>query len=85
MHAPKAFFLLTSLILTALSFIDKVLLTMIAKNFPNLTYLHLSCTDRLDMSCCWDCFHESASCAVGISPIPDLFADVNHLAVAISP
>ena len=81
LHAPKAFSRLESLTLTALCFIDKALLTLVAKNFPNLTSLCLSCTDRLDMDCCWGCFQESASCAIGISPIPDMFASVDHLAV----
>jgi hypothetical protein len=43
--------------------------------------LCLSCTDRLDMDCCWGCLQESASCAIGISPIPDMFPSVDHLAV----
>ena len=82
-RVPKSLLRATSLTLTALPCIDKALLTLLAKTFPYLTRLDLSCTDRLDLGCCWDCFQESASCAIGISPIPDMFADVGHLAVRL--
>jgi hypothetical protein len=78
-------FRLTCLTLTALPFIDNALLTLIAKTFPTLTCLYLSCTDRLDLGCCWDCFQDSAGCTIGAFPIPDMFADASLLAVSFYP
>jgi hypothetical protein len=74
---------LTSLTLTALPYINKALLSLIAKNLTTLTSLHLSCADCFDFTCCWDCLQDSASCAIGMFPIPDMFADVSLLAVSL--
>jgi len=72
---------LSSLTLTSVARIDTALLSLLAKTFPSLTALSLSCTERLDVSCCWNCFQESASCTVH-SPIPDMFAQAADLAVS---
>src|ERR1700722_2674865 len=74
---------LTSLTLTALPYINKALLALIAKNLTTLTSLHLSCADCFYFTCCWDCLQDSASCAIGMFPIPDMFADVSLLAVSL--
>jgi hypothetical protein len=76
---------ITSLTLTALPYIDKALLALIANNLPTLTILYLCCTDRLDLGCCWDCFEDSAGRTIGMFPIPDMFSDVNLLAVSDFP
>ncbi|EGN95153.1 hypothetical protein SERLA73DRAFT_162708 [Serpula lacrymans var. lacrymans S7.3] len=69
---------LTTLTVVALSRIDGQLLTSIASVLPALTVLHLSCTENLDISCCWACFAESAS-AVVHSPIPNHFTNIKKL------
>ncbi|KAH7910308.1 hypothetical protein BJ138DRAFT_1192525 [Hygrophoropsis aurantiaca] len=69
---------LTSLTLTALWRIDVPLLTTIAVATPFLKTLHLSCSEHLDISCCWLCFEESSSVVVH-SPIPNHFANVSCL------
>lgn len=71
---------LTSLTLTSLPRIDTSLLLLLVRTFPRLTSLSISCTERLDLSCCWGCFEDSAGCTVH-SPIPDMFADIAGLAV----
>ncbi|KAF9244107.1 hypothetical protein BU15DRAFT_42406 [Melanogaster broomeanus] len=76
MNAPMVH--LTTLTLTDLWRIDAVLLGIISKVFPGLTSLHLSCSEHLDVSCCWPCFEESAS-AVVHSPIPNHFSSVLKL------
>ena len=77
---------LTVLQLTSLPRIDVVLLATIASRFSSLTALELSCTERLDKTCCWLCYEESSSCTIH-SPIPDMYPSVEHLAVrpCISP
>lgn len=71
---------LTRMKLTHLPRIDTALLSLIASRFASLNVLELSCTERLDEQCCWLCFEESSTCT-SHSPIPDLFVDVEHLAV----
>ena len=73
---------LSMLKLTYLPRIDASLLALIAFRFPSLTTLELSCTERLDKTCCWLCFEESGSCTVH-SPIPDVYPSVKNLAVSI--
>lgn len=74
---------LTSLKMTGLWRIDVDLLSTVAKTFPGLTDLHLSCSENLDTSCCWLCYEES-SMAVIHSPIPDHYANVKTLTVSLS-
>ncbi|KAH9940864.1 uncharacterized protein BXZ73DRAFT_42334, partial [Epithele typhae] len=64
-----------------LSRIDVILLTLIAGLFPSLSTLELSCTERLDLACCWICYEESSSCVIH-SPVPELYPSANHLAKA---
>ena len=78
---PAALNMITSLTLTRLSRIDTALLSLITLHFPILVYLHISCTEGLDSSCCWTCLCDSATCIVH-SPIPDMFVDVRGLAVS---
>jgi hypothetical protein len=73
-----------SLALINITRIDAPLLSLVSLTFPNLLKLYLSCTERLDASCCWDCLDESASCVLH-SPIPDMFADIHGLAVSTVP
>ncbi|KAF8449364.1 hypothetical protein L210DRAFT_3703595 [Boletus edulis BED1] len=72
---------LTSLTLTHLWYIDVLLLSMVSGAFPGLRSLHLSCSEHLDLSCCWGCFEESSS-AVVHSPIPNHFRTVASLTSA---
>lgn len=72
---------LTSLTLSSLPRIDALLLQLIASSFPRLTDLYLSCTERLEFSCCWTCFEDSLGCTIH-SPIPDNYIDVQQLAVS---
>ncbi|KAI6167295.1 hypothetical protein EDD17DRAFT_1469258 [Pisolithus thermaeus] len=74
---------LTSLKMTSLWRIDVDLLGAVAKTFPALTDLHLSCSENLDTSCCWLCYEES-SIAVIHSPIPDHYANVKTLTNAFA-
>ena len=74
---------LTSLTLTELWRIDGTLLSMVSRAFPGLVSLHLSCSEHLDVSCCWACFEESSS-AVVHSPIPNHFPTVASLTVRFS-
>ncbi|KIK18152.1 hypothetical protein PISMIDRAFT_14551 [Pisolithus microcarpus 441] len=74
---------LTSLKMTGLWRIDVDLLSTVAKTFPGLTDLHLSCSENLDTSCCWLCYEES-SMAVIHSPIPDHYANVKTLTNAFA-
>jgi len=74
---------LTSLTLTELWRIDALLLGMVSGAFPGLMSLHLSCSEHLDVSCCWACFEDSSS-AVIHSPIPNHFPTVASLTVRFS-
>ncbi|KAG0703986.1 hypothetical protein DFH29DRAFT_989198 [Suillus ampliporus] len=69
---------LTSLTLTKLWRIDVPLLKTVASAFPSVKILHLSCSEQLDVSCCWPCFEESST-AVVHSPIPSYFHDITKL------
>jgi hypothetical protein len=75
---------LTSLTLTELWHIDALLLSTVSGAFPGLMSLHLSCSEHLDVSCCWACFEDSSSTVVH-SPIPNYFPTVASLAVRFSP
>lgn len=73
---------LTCLTLTSLPRIDTSILRLIARSFPCLLDLYLSCTERLDFaSCCWGCAIDSLECTIH-SPIPGIFLDENALAVS---
>ena len=74
---------MTSLKFTSLWHIDVPLIRMVARLFPMLTTLHLSCSESLDVSCCWICF-EASSLAVTHSPIPNHYVNVSTLTVSIS-
>ncbi|TFK52022.1 hypothetical protein OE88DRAFT_1679669 [Heliocybe sulcata] len=63
---------ITVLKLTALSRIDAATLRLISSVSPNLKVLELSCAERLEYSCCLDCFEESASCII-YAPVPRLY------------
>ncbi|KAG2346788.1 hypothetical protein BDR05DRAFT_1045811 [Suillus weaverae] len=69
---------LTSLTMTKLWRIDVPLLKTVASAFPSVKILHLSCSEQLDVSCCWPCFEESST-AVVHSPIPNYFNDITKL------
>ncbi|KAG2138757.1 hypothetical protein BD769DRAFT_1651087 [Suillus cothurnatus] len=69
---------LTSLTMTQLWRIDVPLLKTVASAFPSVKILHLSCSEQLDVSCCWPCFEESST-AVVHSPIPNYFNDITKL------
>ncbi|KAG2360466.1 hypothetical protein BDR07DRAFT_1514059 [Suillus spraguei] len=69
---------LTSLTMTNLWRIDVPLLKTVASTFPSVKVLHLSCSEQLDVSCCWPCFEESST-AVVHSPIPNYFNDITTL------
>ncbi|KAG1860279.1 hypothetical protein DFJ58DRAFT_905547 [Suillus subalutaceus] len=69
---------LTSLTMTKLWRIDVPLLKIVASTFPSIKILHLSCSEQLDVSCCWACFEESST-AVVHSPIPNYFNDITKL------
>jgi hypothetical protein len=71
---------LTSLTMTRLWRIDVPLLKTVASAFPSVEILHLSCSEQLDVSCCWPCFEESST-AVVHSPIPNYFNDITKLTV----
>lgn len=71
---------LTSLTMTKLWRIDVPLLKTVASAFPSVKILHLSCSEQLDVSCCWTCFEESST-AVVHSPIPNYFNDITKLTV----
>ncbi|KIK93697.1 hypothetical protein PAXRUDRAFT_46115, partial [Paxillus rubicundulus Ve08.2h10] len=77
MNSPMSH--LTALALTNLWRIDIALLGIVSMAFPALGSLHLSCSEHLDVSCCWACFEESSS-AVIHSPIPNHFPTVSKLA-----
>ncbi|KNZ77414.1 hypothetical protein J132_05521 [Termitomyces sp. J132] len=61
----------------------RLLLGLIAKTFPCLVVLYLSCTERIDFSCCWACFEDSLGCTLH-SPIPDDYLDVKKMANAFA-
>ncbi|KAJ7155396.1 hypothetical protein C8R43DRAFT_884454 [Mycena crocata] len=65
---------LTMLTLTSLPHLDVPLLRLIGNNFPCLIDLHLSCTERLDLTCCWHCYEESLGLTIH-SPIPEVYPD----------
>ncbi|TDL24099.1 hypothetical protein BD410DRAFT_720272 [Rickenella mellea] len=73
---------LYKLSLTDVADINILMLSCIGSNFPLLTSLEISCTERLDESCCWSCFEESASC-FWHSPIPDMFPSTTTLTNAL--
>ncbi|KAI5124269.1 hypothetical protein M0805_005118 [Coniferiporia weirii] len=73
---------LTDLSFTDLPDISVRMLCAIADKFLLLRSLELSCIDRLDPSCCWSCFDESASC-VWHSPIPDVFTSVQDMTIKL--
>lgn len=77
---PASSLRLQSLNLTSLARIDLPLLKNIAKCFPLLDTLRLSCTERLFLGCCWPCLEDSASSIIH-SPIPDMFSSPDSLAV----
>lgn len=72
---------LTDLHLSDLADINIYTLSIIASNLHRLTSLILTCSERLDDSCCWSCFEESASCTWH-SLIPERFCDVAELTVS---
>ncbi|GLB43351.1 hypothetical protein LshimejAT787_1302520 [Lyophyllum shimeji] len=74
---------LTSLKLSNLPRVDVLLLRLIAKQFPRLTDLYLSCTERIAFECCWACFEDSLSCTTH-SPIPDNYSDAATMAEAFA-
>ncbi|KAF9219744.1 hypothetical protein BS17DRAFT_760427 [Gyrodon lividus] len=74
---------LTTLTFTGLWRIDTALLGIISTAFPELTTLRLSCSEHLDVSCCWACFEESSS-AVIHSPIPNHFSTASKLTTDFS-
>ncbi|TFK39469.1 hypothetical protein BDQ12DRAFT_734830 [Crucibulum laeve] len=74
---------LTSLILSTLPRIDVKTLQLIAETFPRLVDLYLSCTERLQLDCCWICFEDSLSCT-GHSPIPDEYTSAEALGHAFA-
>ncbi|KIM88111.1 hypothetical protein PILCRDRAFT_814013 [Piloderma croceum F 1598] len=74
-------FCLESLTLTSLSRIDVPLLKIISTRFRHLIKLSLSCTELLDLNCCWACLADSAS-SIMHSPIPDMFPTSKDLAVS---
>lgn len=74
---------IVSLRLTYLWCIDIPLIKMVARLFPTLTSLHLSCSENLDVSCCWTCFEDS-SLGVTHSPIPNHYVNVWTLTVSLS-
>ncbi|KAJ6591596.1 hypothetical protein DFH09DRAFT_179185, partial [Mycena vulgaris] len=74
---------LTMLTLTSLPRIDIPLLRLIAISFPRLFDLHLGCTERLDLHCCWSCYEESLGVTIH-SPVPDMFSRSRDMAVAFA-
>ncbi|KAF8998496.1 hypothetical protein BDQ17DRAFT_804331 [Cyathus striatus] len=50
---------LTSLHMSFVPRIDMPLLSLISDRFSALTNLHITCTERLNMACCWICFEDS--------------------------
>ena len=73
---------ISSLTLLHLAEIDTLTLTLLGTRFTELRTLELSCSERLDTSCCWQCFEESASC-VCFSPLPDRYGTLANLAVSV--
>lgn len=71
---------LSSLTLSSLPRIDVHLLRIISASFPSLADLYLSCTERLEVACCWICFEDSLSCTLH-SPIPDHYLEIEDLTV----
>lgn len=71
---------LARLKLTHVPRIGAPLLKSISSNFPALTHLSISSLERLDYTCCWSCFEESAS-TIRHSPIPEVYETAENLAV----
>ncbi|KAG6861259.1 hypothetical protein C0995_002067 [Termitomyces sp. Mi166 len=74
---------LSSLTLSSLPRIDCLLLSLIARTFPRLVDLYLSCTERIEFDCCWACFEDSLGCTLH-SPVPDDYLDVIKMAVRLT-
>ncbi|EIW79041.1 hypothetical protein CONPUDRAFT_155731 [Coniophora puteana RWD-64-598 SS2] len=55
--------------------VDSAALFSVASSCPSLVTLSVSCTEGLDVSCCWHCFTESTT-AVVHSPIPNYYASI---------
>ncbi|KAF8652165.1 hypothetical protein AX16_004522 [Volvariella volvacea WC 439] len=70
---------LVSLTLTNLVRIDVLDLRLLAQTFPALVDLSLSCTERIDLTCCWICYEESLE-LICHSPLHGRFANVEDLA-----
>ncbi|TFK69326.1 hypothetical protein BDN72DRAFT_840691 [Pluteus cervinus] len=70
---------LTSLTLERITRIDTSLLESIAQGLPTLVDLHLSTTERIDLSCCWTCYEDSLTC-ISHSPIPGAYPTAEALA-----
>ncbi|KAJ7442253.1 hypothetical protein FB451DRAFT_1057677 [Mycena latifolia] len=79
----NTFHTLTVLTLTSLPRIDVPLLRLIAHSFLLLFDLHLSCTERLDLHCCWWCYEECLEVTIH-SPVPDMFSRSRDMAVAFA-
>ncbi|KAL5492439.1 hypothetical protein ACEPAI_3886 [Sanghuangporus weigelae] len=73
---------ITELKLTDLPDVNMKMLYEIAQRFRALRSLEVNCAERLDSTCCWDCFEESSSC-IWHSPIPGLFADPEEFTIAL--
>ncbi|KAF7356609.1 Deacetylase sirtuin-type domain-containing protein [Mycena venus] len=71
---------LTMLTLTSLPCVDIPLLRLISATFPCLLDLYLSCTERLELHCCWSCYEESLGRTTH-SPIPDMFSSCTEMAI----
>ncbi|KAI0075328.1 hypothetical protein K474DRAFT_1762582 [Panus rudis PR-1116 ss-1] len=76
---PSASHSLTFLKLTYLPCVNVHLLKQIAKLFPELKTLELSCAERLIDDCCWECYEETSSGTIH-SPIPDVYFEIDDLA-----
>lgn len=71
---------ITCLTITYLPRIDVSFLRLLATNFPQITNLWLSSTERLDFSHCWYCLEESLECTIH-SPLPECYIEVEDMAV----
>lgn len=56
------------------------MLRYVVSRYPNLVELGISTVDRLDVTCCWNCFTESAD-GVMHSPMPFDYSSVESFAV----
>ncbi|KAL5513217.1 hypothetical protein ACEPAH_3615 [Sanghuangporus vaninii] len=73
---------ITELNLTDLPDVNMKMLHEIAQRFRALRSLEVNCAERLDSTCCWDCFEESSSC-IWHSPIPELYANPEEFTIAL--